>query len=170
MELLLNSKVTYHTQTPVKDVGTDPGRYLGMNEFASDLNNLKISKTIGAVVIPQKGYVPPPLDGIWSRWPYFHNNSVPNLCALLTRGSHRPVGYWAGPAVNKETDFDQNCIGYPLGENTPVNWKQDPEFYYDTKKEGLSNLGHDERIFIKNGQEIYSDNEKLELIEFLKTL
>jgi len=170
VELLQNSKVTYHTQTPVKDVGTDPGRYLGMNEFASDLNNLKISKTIGTIVVPQKGYVPPPLDGIWSRWPYFHNNSVPNLCALLTRGSNRPVGYWAGPAVNKATDFDQNCIGYPIGEKTPEKWKEDPEFYYDTKREGLSNLGHDERIFIKNGQEIYSDEEKLELIEFLKTL
>lgn len=170
VELLQNSKVTYHSQTPVKDVGTDAGRYLGMKEFATDLNNLKISKTIGALVIPQKGYVPPPLDGIWARWPYFHNNSVPNLCALLTQGIKRPVSYWAGPAINKETDFDQKCNGYPIGEKTPEDWRQYPEFFYDTKKEGLSNLGHDERIFIKDGQEIYSDKEKLELIEFLKTL
>lgn len=170
LKQLQNAKVTYHTQTPVKDVGTDPGRYLGMNEFANELNKLKISKTIGTLVIPQKGYVPPPLDGIWARWPYFHNNSVPNLCALLTPGNGRPKEYWAGPAINKETDFDQTCVGYPIGHKTPESWKNNEEFFFDTTKEGLSNQGHDERIFIKDGQEIYSKIEKMELIEFLKTL
>src|SRR5690606_5385765 len=125
---------------------------------------------IGTVVEPQKGYVPPPLDGIWSRWPYFHNNSAPNLCAVLTPGNKRPVTYYAGPANNKKTDFDQECVGYPLGNKTPASWKQDKEYLYDTRKEGLSNKGHDERIFIKEGVEIYTKKEKLELIEFLKTL
>ncbi len=170
VELLQNTKVIYHKQTPVKDVGTDPGRYLGMKEFATDLNNLKISKTIGTIVIPQKGYVPPPLDGIWSRWPYFHNNAVPNLCALLTPGNKRPKEYWAGPANNKETDFDQKCVGYPIGEKTPEAWKKNDEFFFDTTKEGLSNSGHDEKILMKDGEEIYTMSEKLELIEFLKTL
>lgn len=169
-DLLQNVKVTYHKKTPVKDVGTDPGRYLGMNAFAADLNRLAISKAIGTVVEPQKGYVPPPLDGIWARWPYFHNNSAPNLCAVLTPGPKRPVTYVAGPAKNKSTDFDQECVGYPLGKKAPVAWRQDPEFLYDTRKEGLSNRGHDERIFMKDGVEIYSREEKLELIEFLKTL
>jgi mono/diheme cytochrome c family protein len=169
-ELLRNVKVTYHTQTPVKDVGTDPGRYLGMREFADDLNRLNISKTINAVVEPQKGYVPPPLDGIWSRWPYFHNNSAPTLCAVLTRNDLRPVTYWAGPAIDKKRDFDDTCVGYPTGARTPAQWKTDPEYLYDSRKEGLSNRGHDERIFIKDGAEIYSNEEKLELIEFLKTL
>ncbi len=169
-ELIQTIKFVYHEQTPVKDVGTDPGRYLGMNEFAKDLNRLKISKTIGTVVEPQKGYVPPPLDGIWSRWPYFHNNSIPNLCALLTPGPKRPKTYVAGPARNKQTDFDQECVGYPLGDRAPDAWKKDPEFLYDTSHEGLSNRGHDERIFLKDGVEIYSQEEKFELIEFLKTL
>lgn len=169
-ELIQNVKVTYHEKTPVKDVGTDPGRYLGMREFAADLNRLKISKAIGTVVEPQKGYVPPPLDGVWARWPYFHNNSAPNLCAVLTPGPKRPVTYWAGPALDKQTDFDQECVGYPLGDQTPLAWKQDKEFLYDSRKEGLSNRGHDNRIFMKDGQEIYSREEKLELIEFLKTL
>lgn len=168
--LIQNIKVTYHEKTPVKDVGTDPGRYLGMNEFAEDLNRLKISKSLNAVVEPQKGYVPPPLDGIWARWPYFHNNSIPNLCALLTPGSKRPVTYVAGPAKNKDTDFDQECVGYPLGEKTPAAWKKDRDFLYDTRKKGLSNKGHDDRIFMKDGIEIYSKEQKRELIEFLKTL
>lgn len=169
-QLVQNVKVTYHEKTPVKDVGTDPGRYLGMREFASSLNKLAISKTIGAVVEPQKGYVPPPLDGIWSRWPFFHNNSAPSLCAVLTSGPKRPVTYWAGPAKSKERDFDQTCVGYPTGSRVPPFWKKDPDYLFDSRKEGLSNRGHDERIFIKDGKEIYTAEEKLELIEFLKTL
>lgn len=169
-QLIQNVKVTYHKKTPVRDVGTDPGRYLGMNAFAEDLNRLAISRSIGTVVEPQKGYVPPPLDGIWARWPYFHNNSAPNLCAVLTRGQNRPATYVAGPAKNKARDFDQDCVGYPLGAKAPSEWKKDPDYLYDTKKEGMSNLGHDEKIFLKDGQEIYTQSEKRELIEFLKTL
>lgn len=169
-ELVQNVRLTYHKKTPVRDVGTDPGRYLGMREFADALNSLQISKAIGTVVEPQKGYVPPPLDGIWARWPYFHNNSVPNLCAVLTKATERPSSYWAGPAVNRDLDFDQDCVGYPLQEKTPEAWKKNQEFYYDTRNEGMRNTGHDEGIFIKNGVELFTQAEKLELIEFLKTL
>lgn len=169
-ELVQNVKVIYHTQTPVRNVGTDPGRYEGMNAFAADLNRLKISKTLGTVVIPQKGYVPPPLEGIWARWPYFHNNSIPNLCELLTPASKRVKTYWAGEAIDRNRDFDQDCVGYPLGTKTPSHWKKNAEYFYDTKREGMSNAGHDEGIFIKNGKEIYNATQKKELIEFLKTL
>lgn len=168
--LVQNVKLAYHKKTPVRDVGTDPGRYLGMKEFADALNALQISKSIGTVVEPQKGYVPPPLDGIWARWPYFHNNSVPNLCALLTKASDRPATYWAGPAKKQDEDFDQECVGYPLNEKTPVAWKKNKDFFYDTKREGMHNTGHDEGIFIKDGAELFTSAEKLELIEFLKTL
>lgn len=169
-ELIQNVNLTYHKKTPVRDVGTDPGRYLGMREFADALNSLQISKSLGTVVEPQKGYVPPPLDGIWARWPYFHNNSIPNLCALLTKASQRPVNYWAGKAVSKETDFDRDCVGYPLNERTPVAWKKNKDLFYDTTKEGMRNTGHDEGIFLKDGIEIFTASEKSELIEYLKTL
>ena len=169
-ELLKNVKVTYHKKTPVIDVGTDPGRYLGMKEFAEDLNRLQISKTLNALVVPQKGYVPPPLDGIWARWPYFHNNSIPNLCALLTVSALRPKTYVAGPAQDKKRDFDQECVGYPMGDNVPSEWSENSDFSYDTSKEGLSNSGHDVGIFIKDGKEIFGPDQKSELIEFLKTL
>ncbi|MES2525824.1 MAG: hypothetical protein V4598_02005 [Bdellovibrionota bacterium] len=169
-ELLQNVNLTYHKKTPVRDVGTDPGRYLGMREFSDALNSLQISKSIGTVVEPQKGYVPPPLDGIWARWPYFHNNSVPNLCALLTPAANRPVTYWAGKANDKNRDFDQDCVGYPLADKTPAEWKKNKDLFYDTRKEGLHNTGHDAGIFIKDGVEIFTASEKMELIEFLKTL
>jgi hypothetical protein len=135
----------------------------------SILKKQNADKCIQTVVEPQKGYVPPPLDGIWSRWPYFHNNSAPNLCAVLTQGSLRPVRYYAGAAKDKSRDFDQECVGYPLGDKTPPEWKK-PEYLYDSTKEGLSNRGHDERIFMKDGREILTEEEKMELIEFLKTL
>jgi len=169
-EKIQTYRVNYFKKTPVMDVGTDPGRYLGMKDFADDLNRLRISQNMGTLVIPQKGYVPPPLVGIWARWPYFHNNSAPNLCAVLTRASARPKTYWAGAAKDKQTDYDQNCGGYPLGNKTPQAWKQNKEFYYDSSKEGLSNAGHDEKIIMKNGQEIFTPEQKLELVEFLKTL
>lgn len=169
LEKIQNMRLTYHEETPVKDVGTDPGRYLGMYEFAQDLNRLQISKSIRTVVEPQKGYVPPPLDGIWARYPYFHNNSIPNLCALLTKASERPVAYYAGEAKDKNRDFDQDCVGYPTGSKTPSSWKK-KDFLYDTRQEGLSNKGHERMFLDESGREIYTAAEKKELIEFLKTL
>lgn len=169
-KLIANYKITYHKKTPVIDVGTDPGRYLGMKEFADELNRLQISKSIKAVVVPQKGYVPPPLEGIWARWPYFHNNAIPNLCALLTPQAQRPVTYVAGKAIDKERDFDHECVGYPVGDRAPKSWAKNKDYHYNTKLEGLSNSGHDVGILIKDGKEIYNQQQKLELIEFLKTL
>ena len=169
-QLIQTTKITYHKKTPVIDVGTDPGRYLGMNEFADELNRLKISKTLNAVVAPQKGYVPPPLEGIWARYPYMHNNSIPSLCELLKVREKRVKSYWAVKAENKERDFDQDCIGYPKEDEIPQNLKRDPDYFFNTAKEGLSNMGHDKKILIKDGIEVFSEEDKAELIEFLKTL
>ena len=44
---------------------------------------------MNTVVEPQEGYVPPPLVGIWMRYPYFHNGSAPTLCDVVTRPSQR---------------------------------------------------------------------------------
>lgn len=170
IELLKTNRVFYHEQTPVKHVGTDQKRFEGMNYFYKDLNRLKISKTIGTVVEPQKGYVPPPLVGIWARWPYFHNNSIPNLCALLTPPSERPKIFWMGEANDPNTDFDSECNGYPLGDKVPENWKKDKEYLFDTSKEGLSNSGHYKMLLNEDGSEKYTIDQKLDLIEFLKTL
>lgn len=161
-----NGQVQYPAHTLVVDVGTDPARFLGMRSLVQ-LNNLQISKDHGIRVEAQKGYVPPPLNGIWARWPYFHNNSAPNLCAVLTRSEARPKTYWARPANNKAVDFDVRCNGYPrrrVPEGTPE------EFLYRAEGEGRSNAGHDEGIFLRDGRELMSNVEKFELIRFLQTL
>lgn len=163
---LKTTKVTYRDKTPVIDVGTDPGRYLGMKSLEA-LNTLSISKRNGIVIEAQKGYVPPPLVGIWARWPYFHNNSAPSLCAVITVAKDRPKTYWAHEALSPSRDFDSDCVGYPTNVPNPVPAR---EFYYDTRKKGLSNSGHEEKILVENGRELMTMDQKRELIEFLKTL
>lgn len=166
---LKTTAVLYHEQTPVMDVGTDPARAQGMAYFADALNGLAISQTIQTVVQPQHGYVPPPLVGIWARWPYFHNNAAPNLCAVLTRSADRPQMYYAGEANDPQTDFDAMCNGYPQAARAPEAWRK-KEFAYVVNAQGLSNRGHDEGIFLRDGEEIFSPADKQAIIEFLKTL
>lgn len=165
---LKTANVRYKETTHVLDVGTDAYRRLGMKSL-EQLNNLAISKKNGIVIKAQNGYVPPPLVGIWARWPYFHNNSVPSLCAVLTRSQNRPVTYYSGEANNINTDFDLECNGYPAAGKVPHQWKTS-EHLYDTRKKGMSNSGHDEKIFVKDGQEILSPEEKRNLIVYLQTL
>lgn len=167
---LRTTAVRYPERTKVIDVGTDPNRARGMASLERGLNPLAISRKNGIVIKVQKGYVPPPLVGIWARWPYFHNNSAPNLCAVLTAGKGRPSTYYAGEAIDRDRDYDADCGGYPEGNRVPSAWKKDPRFLYDARKPGLGNRGHDERIFLKNGVELLSREEKRDLIEFLKTL
>ncbi|MBP7844369.1 MAG: hypothetical protein KA116_06095 [Proteobacteria bacterium] len=169
-ENLENSTLSYHEDTPVIDVGTDPNRREGMNELADQLNNLKISKKWGILAKKQNGYVPPPLTGIWARYPYFHNNSAPNLCAVLSLPENRPKSFYQGPAENINEDFDNLCVGYPTGDKIPNHWKSIKDAYYDTQKVGLSNKGHSKMLINSSGQEKFTSSQKMDLIEYLKTL
>lgn len=169
-ELIETSQVWYHRKTPVIDVKTDPHRSEGMNYFYKDLNRLKISQTIGTVVTPQKGYIPPPLVGIWARWPYFHNNSIPTLYDVITPDFKRPKKYIAVDAIDKEIDFDKVKNGYPASKQIRKQYRDNPVYFYNTEVKGLSNQGHTEMLIDEDGNELLSHQEKLELIEFLKTL
>ncbi|MBY0415879.1 MAG: hypothetical protein K2Q18_17030, partial [Bdellovibrionales bacterium] len=170
IEKLATTKVIYHDQTPVKDVGTDPQRYQAMKFFAEDLNNLAISKWMKTKIEPQVGYVPPPLVGVWARYPYFHNASVPTLCAVLSKEEDRPKTFYLGGAVNKETDFDQECVGYPIGAKIPAAWQKDPESKMDTSRPGLKNIGHTKMLLDSSGKEKFTAADKKDLIAYLKTL
>ncbi len=170
VQLMQTLEVRYPEQTPVVDVGTDPHRHQGMRSLAKRLNPLAISQKKGIRIVPQEGYVPPPLVGIWARWPYFHNNSAPSLCAVLTRSADRPKVYYAGEAENPATDFDMDCNGYPLGERTPAAWVSDSEKRFDTSVPGLSNAGHDEGIFLSGGKESFTPDQKRDLVRFLQSL
>ncbi len=162
--------VHYHKVTPVLDVGTDPQRAKGMAAFATGLNQLAISQAMGTVVAVQTGYVPPPLEGIFVRYPYLHNQSVPTLCELLRPAKFRSAQFWLGPDVNVATDFDPQCVGLPVGKAIPAAWQTDPQNQMDTTQPGLSNQGHEAFLLDANGNEVLHDAERKDLIEFLKTL
>lgn len=165
------TQVHYHKKTPVIDVGTDPQRHLGMEYLLKEFEHIrKYLLSFGIDYEQTKGYVPPPLVGIWARWPYFHNNSAPSLCAVLTKASARPVKYVAGPAINPATDYDSDCGGYPTVDKAPAEWKENKEYWFDTTREGMKNMGHDEGVFLTDGQERMTPQQKRELVEFLKTL
>ena len=169
-EKIATTKVWYHEQTIIKDVGTDPLRAAGMQYFADDLNRLKISKTLGTVVKEQPGYIPPPLVGIWSRWPYFHNNSVPTLYDVITPAPKRPKTYIAVKAEDKEVDFDKEKNGYPRKEFIRSEYRNNRDYFYDTSRVGMSNSGHTKMLLDENGNEKFNHNDKIAIIEYLKTL
>ena len=110
-EKLKTKTVVYHEKTPVKKVGTDPLRYEGMKYFYKDLNKLTLSKKMNTVVEPQEGYVPPPLVGIWMRYPYFHNGSAPTLCDVVTRPSQRTKVFYQGQRMMSRLTSIWNVSG-----------------------------------------------------------
>jgi cytochrome c2 len=168
-EKVKTTKVLYHKKTPIKNVGTDPNRYLGTDELAESLNSFKISKYMGLNMELQKGYVPSPLVGIFLRYPYMHNNSIPNLCALMEHPSKRPTRWVQGPSEVAE-DYDDNCLGYPTGDKIPRRWWREKDAIFDARKEGLRNTGHDEMFWNKDGSAKISEAQKADLREYLKTL
>ena len=153
--------VEYPQPTAVRNVGTDAGRAKGMTYLAARLNRLAISADFGLGFTVTGGYVPPPLTGIWSRYPYLHNRSIPNLCALLTPEKQRVRSYYVGTTDDIDRDFDRDCVGYPVAA-APAAWRSRDRLF-DTRRAGLSNRGHP--FFTTR-----SADEKRELIEFLKTL
>lgn len=167
---IATTKVWYHEKSIIKDVGTDPLRAEGIQHFAQDLNRLKISKTLGTVVKEQPGYIPPPLVGIWSRWPYFHNNSAPTLYDVITPSDKRPKTYIAVAAMDPERDFDKERNGYPRPEYIRTEYKNNREYLYDTKRLGMSNQGHTKMLLDNEGNEKFDHSDKLAIIEYLKTL
>ncbi len=169
-DLFKTKAVFYPKKTKVIDVGTDEKRWQAMKFLAPDIMRLGFSKRTGSLLKPQKGYVPPPLEGLFLRYPYFHNNSIPNLCALMEREDRRPTFFIQGPSLNEETDYDKDCVGYPVGNKIPASWYQDKEAFYSTKRPGLSSKGHSKVFYTREGDPRFSSEERSDLREFLKTL
>lgn len=108
-----------------------------------------------AELVPFKGYIAPPLDGIWITAPYFHNGSVPNLEAVLN-SKLRPA-FWARDFKNPQ--YDTAACGWKF----TISDKQYTYSTYNTTLPGYSNEGH---YF----GDMFSDEERKAVIEYLKTL
>ena len=109
-------KWTYPNRViPLKEIGTDPNRYLGITEeFGRYFNTTWFAQEkTGWLVDEYKaqhthGYQAPPLDGIWATAPYLHNGSVPTLDAVLDP-SLRPK-YFVRP--KDSTAYDLQRVGW----------------------------------------------------------
>lgn len=106
-------------------------------------------------IVPQGGYVAPPLDGIWATAPYFHNGSVPTLADVLN-SKDRPA-YWSRSFDNR--DYDQELLGW----NYTVETSQQNKSTYNTTLKGYGSGGH-------TFGDSLTDNERIALLEYLKTL
>ncbi len=140
----------------VADVGTDPHRAEmftqkladGFNKFLADLESEGYQPPKEAGVRSTGKYWAATLSGVWARSPYLHNGSVRTMHELLTSPGQRAKTFHRGSRV-----FDENEMGYT----------DEGSYVLDTAGSGNSNSGHD------YGTKL-SDNDKHDLIEYLKTL
>lgn len=94
---------------------------------------------------PTRGYVAPPLDGIWCRGPYLHNGSVPTLEDLLSPAEQRPVTFYVGSG----TDYDLERVGLAYEEERlegggRAGRRASPrQFLFDTRQAGNHKQGHE---------------------------
>ena len=103
---------------------------------------------------PLLAYKARPLEGIWATAPYLHNGSTPTLYDLLQPPSKRPVTFRLGARA-----FDPRKVGYDTDPATGGN-----SFTFDTTLPGNSNKGH---VY---GVDALSETQRLELLEYLKSL
>jgi processive rubber oxygenase RoxA-like protein len=100
-----------------------------------------------------------PLDGIWATAPYLHNGSVPNLAELLKPEKERPAKFYVGTRY-----FDPKNVGF-------TTLKTDGAFEFDTSKPGNRNTGHNAYRPTGGGEpHVFTDAERMALVEYLKTL
>ena len=108
-----------------------------------------------AKLVPYRGYIAPPLDGIWVTAPYLHNGSVPDLEGVLNSKA-RPT-YW-------KRNFNTSNYNYDIpGYQFEVKNVAAGADTYNTTLKGFSNKGH---YF---GDDLTA-KERRAVIEYLKTL
>jgi hypothetical protein len=147
----------------IDDVGTDRVRLDALSATHRDAYGQSWFTHFGKLpnIGQPRGYVAPPLDGIWASAPYFHNGSVPTLWHVL-QPNKRPV-VWTR-ATNK---FDEDRIGPnveildELPARVTSGWQR--RQFFDTRSFGKSAAGHD-------FADALNEDEKSAVLEYLKTL
>ena len=151
---------------PLKEIGTDPKRFENIGKpFGEAYNKSWFAQEAPAKPIRETdGYQAPPLDGLWATAPYFHNGSAPTVWNVLDSQS-RPKRFTRSYETN-EVDYDKVHLGWNIQDvpkddipSTSIERRK----IYDTAEPGRSNGGH------TYGNHL-SDEERTELIEYLKTL
>ena len=109
-----------------------------------------------------------PLDGVWAIAPYLHNGSVPSLDLLLRPAAQRPQKFCLGAK-----DYDPRLVGYDASKPCA----QGESLFAASDAAGRPVMGNSTAGHSFEGGEAdgvvgraLSDNERLALIEYLKTL
>jgi mono/diheme cytochrome c family protein len=143
----------------LETIGTDPALanvYRDAPEYHTWYNgSWFVQNPAKAQLLPTRGYVAPPLDGVWATAPYLHNGSVPTLDDLLN-SSQRPT-YWKRSFDN--SDYDPEKGGWHYERPDQKAGKET----YDATLPGYGNGGHT----FGDG---LAPEERRALIEYLKTL
>jgi hypothetical protein len=146
---------------PLRIVKTDPDRLKALTEELYQLiDKNPLNDVIQSVRKPEPGYVAQKLWGVWSRFPYLHNASVPTVYDLLLSPELRPKSFSLKNAGEKAR-FDEVKMGLTAGGAENLKSRS----VYDTGRSGHSNQGH----YFESFKKLTHEN-RLELIEFLKTL
>jgi hypothetical protein len=120
-----------------------------------------------------------PLNGVWATAPYLHNGSVPSLYWMLKPAAERPRQFCLGAR-----DFDPRDVGFRVAGGGDKSCKTGETMFrmtesYGREINGNSVLGHSleaaqgqDKHTYKNGVigRTLNDDERYELIEYLKTL
>jgi mono/diheme cytochrome c family protein len=140
-------------------IGTDPALadlYAAHPQYHDWYNGSWFAKDPDkAKLLPTRGYVAPPLDGIWATAPYLHNGSVPTLDDLL-HSLQRPA-FWRRNFDN--SDFDKEKMGWKYERLDKKEGKET----YDTTQQGYGNMGH-------TFGDVLTKEERQAVLEYLKTL
>jgi hypothetical protein len=155
---------------PLSQLGTDPTRYETLTDaFIDKYNSIHwFSSNYKARKKAERprGYVAPPLAGVWATAPYLHNGSVPPVLDLLSPKAARPHRYYRQLSTGLEA-YDADKLGWKVVDCPPASCSaQDlpyPRMIYDTSRRGLDNGGHLWGVDLSPAQ-------KKDLLEFLKTL
>ena len=147
---------------PIENVNTDPLLLSFEEGFVEAFTPWLAQTPLGDSnwIEATPGYVAPPLDGIWATAPYLHNDSVPSLMTLL-KSSERPT-YWVR-LTRSSADLDTTAVGWPYSVAEEGREAGAGPELYDTTRLGYYNTGH------TYGDGL-TDEERLDLIEYLKTL
>ncbi len=143
-------------------IGTDPNHmevyYKDGKDYVDWYNRSWFGTTEpgSAFFEAERGYIAPPLDGIWATAPYLHNASIPTLADLL-ESSKRPT-YWRRTFETDDYDFDKVGWNYTT-EAAPDSRGQ----VFNTTLEGKGNQGH----YFGDALTV---EERKAVIEYLKTL
>jgi mono/diheme cytochrome c family protein len=148
---------------PHRIVKTDPERLSFADEdFYKLIDTSPLNDIIQYIKRDEKGYIAPRLWGVWSRFPYLHNASVPTVYELLSPQSERSNMFSLKFSGELER-FDKEKMGL-----TKVDIKKrqrNKRYIYNTDRIGHKNIGHEYKFY-----KTLTHQNRLELIEYLKTL